>query len=114
MFGTNNYIVNKDALAALPEDVREILLELMAQKDQSFRTATVLKDGLALQEAFLKDNVKAHGISKEFFNAVREKSYEAIWKPWIERSGPEGAAAFDEVAKLIIELGYEVPGYTPK
>lgn len=114
MFGTNNYIINKDALAALPDDVREILLDLMAKKDQSFRTATVLKDGLALQEAFLKDNIKAHGISKAFFKEVREKSYEAIWKPWIERSGEEGAAAFNEVAKLIIDLGYDVPGYTPK
>lgn len=114
MFGTNNYIVNKDALNALPEDVKNILLDVMAKKDHSFRTATVLKDGLALQEAFLKDNIKAHGISKAFFDDVRKKSYDAIWKPWIERSGSEGAAAFDEVARLIIDLGYDVPGYTPK
>ncbi|SMC39013.1 TRAP-type C4-dicarboxylate transport system, substrate-binding protein [Desulfocicer vacuolatum DSM 3385] len=114
MFGTNNYIVNKDALNALPADVKEILLNLMAEKDHEFRTATVQKDGLALQEAFLKDNIKAHGISKGFFKEVREKSYEAIWKPWIKRSGPEGAAAFDEVAKLIIDLGYDVPGYKPQ
>ncbi len=114
MFGTNNYIVNKDALAALPEDVRTALLKVMAEKENWFRTATVQKDGLALQQAFLTDNIKAHGVSKKFFNEIRSKSYEAIWKPWIERSGPEGEKAFDEVATLIIELGYDVPGYTPK
>ncbi len=114
MFGTNNYIVNKDALAALPDDVREILLNLMAEKDQWFRTCNVRKDGMALQEAFLTDNIKAHGVSKEFFEEIREKSYEAIWKPWLDRSGEEGAKAFNEVAKLIIEMGYDVPGYTPE
>ncbi|MEA3508634.1 MAG: TRAP transporter substrate-binding protein DctP [Synergistota bacterium] len=114
MFGTNNYIVNKDALAALPDDVRTALLKVMAEKENWFRTATVQKDGLALQQAFLTDNIKAHGVSKKFFNEIRGKSYEAIWKPWIERSGPEGEKAFDEVANLIIELGYDVPGYTSK
>jgi TRAP-type transport system periplasmic protein len=114
MFGTNNYIVNKDALKSLPDDVRKILLDLMADRENQFRTATVQKDGLALQEAFLTDNIKAYGVSKAFFKEIRDKSYEAIWKPWIERSGSEGAAAFNEIAKLIIKLGYDVPGYTPE
>ncbi len=114
MFATNNYIVNKDALAALPDDVRETLLELMAAKDHAFRTATVQKDGMAIQEAFLTDNIKAYGMSKKFFSEIRAKSYEGIWKHWIERSGEEGAAAFNEVAKMIVELGYDVPGYKVK
>lgn len=114
MFGTNNYIVNRDALKALPDDVREILLSLMAERENQFRTATVLKDGLALQEAFLTDNIKASGVSKVFFKEIRDKSYEAIWKPWIKRSGPEGAAAFNEIAKLIVKLGHDIPGYVPK
>lgn len=113
-FGTNNYIVNKKALNSLPADVKEALLKVMAENDQSFRTATILKDGLALQEAFLKDNIKAHGVSKKFYKEVRAKSYDGIWKKWIDRSGPEGAAAFDEIAKMIIDLGYDVPGYTLK
>ena len=114
MFATNNYIVNKDALAALPDDVREILLNLMAEKDHAFRTATVQKDGMAIQEAFLTDNIKAYGMSKKFFGEIRDKSYEAIWKNWIDRSGEEGAAAFNEVAKMIVDLGYDVPGYKVK
>lgn len=111
MFGTCNYIVSKEALNALPDDVREILLNLMAAKDSWFRSAMSLKDGMALQEAFLTDNVRAHGVSKKFFEEIRAKSYEAIWKHWIDRSGEEGAAAFNEVAKMIVDLGYDVPGY---
>jgi len=114
MYGTNNYIVNQDALNALPSDIREILLNVMASNEKWFRTATVQKDGLALQEAFLEDNLKAHGITKAFFKEIREKSYEMIWKPWIKRSGPEGAAAFNEVAMQLIDLGYDIPGYKPK
>jgi TRAP-type C4-dicarboxylate transport system substrate-binding protein len=114
MFGTNNYIVSLEALNALPDDVREALLKVMEEQEEWFRTATVQQDGMAIQEAFLTDNIHAHGVPKDFWKEVRTKSYEAIWKPWIERSGPGGAAAFDEVAKVLINLGYDVPGYTPK
>lgn len=112
MFGTNNYIVSLEALNALPADLKEILLKVMKEQEQWFRTATTQKDGMALQEAFLTDNIRAYGVSKKFFEEIRAKSYEAIWKPWIERSGPEGAQAFNEVAKLLIEMGHDVPGYT--
>jgi TRAP-type C4-dicarboxylate transport system substrate-binding protein len=114
MFGTNNYIVNRDALKALPDDVREILLNLMAEKDSTFRSCNVRKDGMAIQQAFLTDNLKAYGMSKKFFSEIRDKSYEAIWKKWIDRSGEDGADAFNEVAKMIVDLGYDVPGYKVK
>ena len=31
----------------------------------------------------------------------------------MDRAGPEGAAAFTELADLLISKGFEVPGYTP-
>ena len=61
-----------------------------------------------------RDYVQFRPVAKDFREEIVAGSYEAIWKPWIDRAGPEGAEAFNEVAKVIIAKGYEVPGYTVK
>ncbi len=70
-------------------------------------------DGVSLQLAFIVDQVRCAPVPAAFREEIRNHSYEAIWKPWIERVGPKGAEAFNEVAKIMIDMGYTVPGYTP-
>jgi len=112
-YATTPYVVNLDALAELPPDVKNTLFEVMEARWDSFEAGTVGADGLALQEAFLTDNIKAHAVPPAFREEITSKAYEGIWKPWMDRVGPEGADAFNEVAKILIDKGFEVPGYTP-
>ncbi len=50
---------------------------------------------------------------RSFRQEIRAESYEWIWSYWIERAGDVGHDVFNELAKVIITKGYDVPGYTP-
>jgi len=111
-YATVPYCVNRDALNELPPDVKDTLLAVMQDKREWFETGTVMADGLALQVAFLTDQVKCHPVPSEFREEIWRNSYEGIWKSWIENAGPQGEDAFNEVAKILTDKGHEVPGYT--
>jgi len=113
-YATCPYMVNKDSLAALPTDVREDLFKVIEAQKDYFETGLIRQDGMALLSAFLTEGITARSISSTFREEIRAASYEGIWKPWIDRAGQQGAEAFGEVAKLLIDMGYEVPGYNPR
>jgi len=108
------YVVNKDAWAELPADLQDTITSYVEAKRDWFETGNIKMDGLAIQLALANDNVQFRPVPPDFRQEMVESSYEWIWKPWIDRAGPEGAEAFNEVAKIIIAKGYEVPGYTVK
>jgi hypothetical protein len=85
----------------------------MAEKQDWYETGAYYDDGLVIQQALVNANVKVHMLPPEFREQVRNRAYEEIWKPWMERGGPATEESFNEVAKLLIAKGYEVPGYTP-
>ena len=60
-----------------------------------------------------KYNVTFYPVEPAIREEIRAKSYEAIWKHWVERTGAGGKEAFNEISKVIIAAGYDVPGYTP-
>ena len=107
------YTVNKDAWAELPADLQDTITSYVETRREWFETGNIKMDGLAIQLALANDNVTFRPVPPAFRQEIVERSYEAIWKPWIDRAGPQGADAFNELAKIIIAKGYEVPGYTP-
>jgi TRAP-type C4-dicarboxylate transport system substrate-binding protein len=107
------FVVNKDAWNELPADLQDVVTNYMESKREWFETGTPKADGLAIQLAMIKENVKFHPVPPAFREEITAKSYEWMWKGWIERSGPGAEEAFNEVAKVIIAAGYDVPGYTP-
>jgi len=42
---------------------------------------------------------------------LREEAYDAIWKPWLDKTGVMGKEAFDAVAGALVAMGETVPGY---
>lgn len=106
-------LVNKAAWAELPDDLKAIVTDYFESKRAWYEPGDYQFDATNLKKAILNHNIKVQNISPEFREEIRAQAYEAIWKPWIDRSGAEGAEAFNEVAKLIIAEGYTVPGYTP-
>lgn len=113
-YATVPFCVNKDAWAELPPDLQNTITSYIETKRDWLEDGCLSYDGKLLQRDLLNHGVKAKGLPLNFREEVRNKSYEAIWKPWIEGAGPSGTEAFNEVAKLLIEKGYTVPGYTPK
>jgi TRAP-type C4-dicarboxylate transport system substrate-binding protein len=112
-FAPASYYVNKDSLAALPADVRTDLLASAVSARDWFTSGIVSADGIALQEAFLTHYIKAQGIPKDFRQELREASYDGIWKPWMDRAGPEGVEAFNQLAQILADIDFAPPGWTP-
>lgn len=107
------FVVNKDAWNELPTDLQDTVTNYMESKRAWFEVGTPKADGLAIQMAIAKENVYFHPVERSFRKEIRAKSYEWIWSYWIERAGDVGPDAFNELAKVIIAKGYDVPGYTP-
>jgi len=110
---TAPYLVNQDSLAALPADVRDDLLRTIEANTDWYSLGLIRQDGVSLMSAFLTEQIQARPIPTALRQEILNKAYDNIWKPWIERAGPEGADAFNQVAKVLIASGREVPGYTP-
>ena len=107
------YVVNKDAWGELPDDLKNILTNYFESKREWVKMGPFREEGTYIQLAMIKYGVKFHPLESSFREAIRAKSYEGLWKPWIDRAGPQGEEAFNEVAKIINAKGYDVPGYTP-
>ena len=107
-------LVNKNALEELPSDVRDALMGYMHANAEWWYLGMARANSQAIEDAIMYDQAKVHPVPITFWNEIRDRSYEAIWKPWIERMGPQGEEAFNNIAKIIIERGYTVPGYKIK
>ena len=71
------------------------------------------QDGATVEDAMVEANIKIQMMPPDFREQVRSRAYEGIWKPWMERGGPATEESFNELAKLLIAKGHDVPGYTP-
>ena len=70
-----------------------------------------LQNGLDLIDSFPKFGLKVHPMPKGLRKEIVDKSYEAIWKPWIERCGEGGEEVFEGVADILRSEGFEIPIY---
>lgn len=111
-FATVPWCVHDDAWAELPPELQDTIISYVETRRDWLETGILGFDGTYLQLDILLRGVKAHGIPLDFREEMRNASYEAIWKPWMDRGGPEAEDAFNKVAKILIAKGHTVPGYT--
>ncbi len=110
------YCVSTEALAELPDDIADIVMTYIKSREADIRAGMMKNHNAYTLASITEYGVKLQSWSPEFVTDLRSKCYEAVWKPWIERSGgaqSEGGQAFNSVAKILIAAGNTVPGYTP-
>ena len=113
MFSYDPWVVNKDAWAELPSDVKNEVNKYLESKWDFYALGRYYEDGLGMQDACMLYGVQWHPVPPALIEEIRGKAYEGIWKKWMDRSGPEAAEAFNSVAKEILARGISLPGYTP-
>ncbi len=115
-FGARSLALNQEALEALPGDLQQTVLDWTVQAQEELRTKYHAMQDMETLLGVVEYGVTIKACSPSFIEQVRAKSWEGIWKPWIERSGgmeSSAATAFNDIAKVLIAAGYTVPGYTP-
>lgn len=100
MMSSSGPIVNKDRLAALPEDYRTILMEELT-KAQSDLRAFMPKFTKATQEALREQGLNLIEPSPEMYQEMRAAAVQNTYPAWAERAGDEGQ-------QMLKELGVEV------
>jgi len=114
-FGIVSFVVSQEALNDLPGDVRQDFLNWAKQAQPRAREVYEANVAMSTMDAVTKLGVSIQRPSPDFWQEVRAKCDEAVWKKWIERSGGPGspaAEALNDVVEMLRETGYEVP-YTP-
>ena len=106
-------LANKDSLAALPSDVRGDLIATLEDLEEWYMAGEGIATLLALEEA-LAGGAVANALPPDKIEWIRTKTYEEIWVPELDKCGDPAWETFDALAKIVIDMGYEVPGYTPK
>jgi len=105
-------IANDDSWDALPKDLRDYVKKYFEDNREWYETGAFQEDGMLIQKSWEEFGLKVLP-NPAFRNELRERAYENIWKPWIETTGPDGAEAFNILAKTMQDKGISLPGYTP-
>jgi len=100
---TDGMVASLDALAALPDDVREIFLSVM--RESALKPEMLDHD---LNEEVVKvlksEGVKVVTPNFDDWSAVREVCKEQIWDAWLERVGPNGQLLLDQIDRKLAEM----------
>ena len=99
-------VASQKALAALPEDVRQIYLDTVKEYEPALRETQWLHDSDYHRVGIVEYGITCVAPSKKFRAEVVERTKTEVWEPWVERAGPEGRAALDLVLQKMAELGY--------
>jgi len=103
------FVVNNKAWDALPVELQKTVKEYFESRREWFFNGCVNADGLNLQLAFITDDIEARAVPKAYREELTMKAYDALWKPWMERSSEKAKKAFDIAVETIKKIGYEVP-----
>lgn len=108
---TDPVLVNNDSWNELPEDIQVILQDYFDSKRDWYEMGQTLYNGLDLISSFSKFELSVRPMSQKLRQELVDKSYEGIWKPWIERCGEGGQETFEAVADILRSEGFKVPTY---
>lgn len=107
-FGVIMCVVNQETWNDLPSDLQEILTEVYeTNRDKLYRDLQT-KAAITLHEAIVKQGIKVSAIPKSFRTELKKRAYEAIWEPWLKRSGDKGEKVFNIAVDLFKEMGYDI------
>jgi TRAP-type C4-dicarboxylate transport system substrate-binding protein len=114
-YGPCMMCANLDSWNELPADLREPLTGFLESKREWFLNGILKDDGMTLiTEAITKYQMHIMAAPSDFNDECRARAFEAVHKPWLERVGPTGAEAYNEIAKIVAAEGYPMPGYEVK
>jgi TRAP-type transport system periplasmic protein len=109
------FVVSQKALNALPADVRQDFLAWAKGAESRARAAYRANVDMQTVTCVSKLGVQVQRTPPDFWNDVRSKCDQAVWKKFVERSGGKGspaAAALNQVVQMLQSMGHKVP-YTP-
>ena len=95
--------VNQEALAELPADVRETFYEVMRKWQPSIGIGWFEDDKSALVDAVMDWGAIVVAPDKAVRDEIREACKAAIWQPWLDEAGAEGARALEIIDRVVAE-----------
>ncbi|MDO5140048.1 MAG: TRAP transporter substrate-binding protein DctP [Eubacteriales bacterium] len=97
---TDALMVNMDALAELPDDVRDVFLQVMRDSATKPEMLEIDKNDALL------DELKEKGVnivypSDEYRNEIRNQMQESVWAEWLESAGEDGKKVLDQLNSMM-------------
>jgi len=108
---TNPVLINNDSWNELPEDLQHILQDYFNSKRDWYGMGQTLYNGLNLISSFSEYGLNVRPMSSKLRQEIVDRSFEGIWKPWIERCGEGGQETFDAITNILRDEGFKVPTY---
>jgi len=97
MFVSTSVLVNADALAELPDDLKAILIEEMKQLDQTQTAFMPESDRTKKEELRAGSDFVLTDASPEDYAALREIASTRVWPAWKGRVGEEVGKVLEEI-----------------
>jgi len=101
--GMDGLVVNRDALAELPSDVRKTFLQIMYNSAVAPPKLELYMNALLL-EKYLKLGYNVYVPSEEARGEVVMRAKEEIWPSWLEAGGAEAEATLEQARKIMARL----------
>jgi len=108
-FSVTIYVVNQDVWNELPSELQKIATKVFEANEKKYEKVIQRAAAEILQKAIIEYGVKVHPLPNAFRKELVNRAYDAIWKPWIDRSGEQGQKAFDLAVSILEEMGYKIP-----
>ena len=102
-YTSGTFLVRQAALDALPEELRKVYDEEMAATQQKLTNFTIVSEGGARKEAE-KIGLNVREVTSDEYAQLRKTAEDNVWPTWVERAGPDGPKALEEVAAAIASV----------
>ena len=97
---TDGVMCNIEALNSLPEDVREIFMNIMNSSATAPETSEIdTNDELLAQ--LQEEGVRVVTPTDEFRRSIRDEMEQTVWAEWLETAGEAGQTVLDQVNSLL-------------
>ena len=100
-FGSDLTVVSSDAFNELPANVQSLVLDTATEYEAKLQKDMSARIYYAIAMAMYNYNANIVAMDPEFREAVASQLQPIVYDPWIERAGPEGAAYFDLVDRVL-------------
>lgn len=97
---TNLTLVNNDAYADLPAELRVVFDGVIEDNRDVFEVNAYSQSGLILLRMFELYNLEVKPVPSDYLREIRAKAMDNLWQPWIDRT-PNGDALFQQTVSLL-------------
>jgi len=107
-FSEEMVVINNKAWSQLPEDIQEIVQNILDAEQETFEMVNFYPVAFAFEGACAEFGVEIRSLPKDYREELVKGAYQAIWKPWLDNAGEKGVKAFNVVVKELESMGYEI------